>query len=295
MAAYWQQIVGDKAQPRHNIHVLDNSVISKLSKLDRVARELDPTPSVSEPQRVAVPVAQQHLPYRSSLFSPVLSMFMEGNNVLVIPESVLREAYHGMRNPFIGNAGDGWVWDYNPDKNPRTPEKSDFTTQKAEMLSRVIHQAFQRDQVSVCDSPKDFVAQFSTFQPDKHVVIVRDSAACGDSAIREIATAIKPNKFGAVSVLCADRDLRKSMMHTLQSYTAADVITLMDAFAKYNERNPTHKDRLSTREAVNDLFARAAEKYEDFEGVQIHPHIDASSNELLEALDTGSHKGQRRQ
>jgi hypothetical protein len=295
VVAYWQKIEERKGQPRHNIHILDNSMLTKLYRLNKTERRIKNHRLVDLLlQQQSDPVPSRSLNVSDHTFFQVLSMFVKDNNVLVIPESVLREFYKGTINPFVGNEGDGWAWGYDPAHESQLLSSKVPWSDKCLMLSVLIHQAFQRDEVSVCGSAEAFAEKFSTFHPDKHLVIVRDKAPFGDKAICDIARAVNPLDFRATSLLSADKNLQASIPPELQGCVSADVITVMDAFAKYNANTAENRNRLSSRESVNELFARAANKNPDFADVRIDSRIDIKSNALLDALGHSRQVGQGR-
>lgn len=277
MAGFWMNLEDRKAQPRHNIHILDSSILIRLSQIEAVAH-----PEFGQSKDRKYPVINEN-GVASRLFEPVLKMCSSGKNVLVIPEAVLREFYHRTRMPLTRNQDHQWTWHFH-NLNEITAQQEKLPSiwdDRGHLMSRFIQQAFEQNEIVICDSAEQFSERFSQYAQGKRLAIVGDAMPCGDSAIRCIADAINPLHFRAVSVLSGDRDLRKSLQYILQDHVAADSGVLFDAFAKYSRTSS--RDTLS-REELNGLMAKAAEHFPSFYDYKVGRLAGGRSDSLLKAM-----------
>lgn len=277
MAGFWMNLEERKAQSRHNIHILDNSILTRLYQLEAVAH-----PEFGQREDRKYPMISEN-GAASRLFEPVLKMCSSGNNVLVIPEAVLREFYHRTRMPLTRDKDHQWTWHFhNLDEITAQQEKlPSIWDDRGHLMSRFIQQAFEHNAIVICDTAEQFSEQFSKYAQGKRVAIVSDAMPCGDSAIRCVADAINPLDFRAVSILSGDRDLRKSMQYILQDHVSADSGVLLDAFAKYSR---TFSNNALSREELNGLIARAAEHFPSFYEYKVNRVTGGRSDALLKAM-----------
>ena len=301
--AYWVNITDKQTQPRHNLCVLDNSILASLYKLELRAHEgqlprLGQLPPMQEQDRLVNDMRNEPL-----LFGPALEMCMTHNNLLVIPEAVLRECY-GRKSysrkvlpPFAEREDGSWQWTYGSmaDISAQQAQLKTSWDDRGLLLSRVLQRAHDQGGLDICASREDFVEKYSHFHPDARVVIVRDGlrpfASAGDVAIRKVFEAVSERRdaFKNLSVLSADVKLRGSLLAIEQEFLSVDTGVLMDAFAKYSRSMPDATALSWSRRAMNDIFTASDFTYarkgdEPLREYQIRRAIGMQSDIFLKIL-----------
>lgn len=314
MATYWQDITKQHGQeshtstdskPPHAYHILDNSIISKLYKLERAAHVLYKTDDKRSVLINASKTKQQnqrgfvsHLAGNTLLFDKTFAMLMQGNNTLVIPESVLKECYANTRAgkpcPFHSDDEGGWQWDY-ASQTPINAEMAKLKNpwdDRGLLLSNIIHQAFETDQVAVYPSAEAFSEKEPAADNKKKLVIICDKEPNGDSAIRGIIHSMNSIQFPAVSVLTNDQKLSGKLHSLHEALIHVDISKLMDSYVKYSQSALFEGSKRFTRDSMNAVFAKAHQENIDFYEKEIRAIATATSNEFLECLGLGAAKTQ---
>lgn len=265
MVGYWGNIVREQAQPRHNVVVLDASIINSLYKMERRATTQG-VPALGSPDALVACERDKTL-----LFSPALEMCLQGKNLLVIPEAVLREVY-GRKTyarkappPFVERHGvfkwsDSLMQAIDHGDMPLTTTWDD----RGLLFTRFLKQAQEKGALHVCHSRADFMQAFGHTDGGPAIVIVRDRLrpgvdhSAGDEAIRALFESMSDDRlaFKNLSVLSSDVGLRGSLLPIEQEFLSVDTGILMDAFTKYNALSPGAGVHWS-RGDMNALFARS--------------------------------------
>ncbi len=266
MAISWQVLHGDKAQPRHNLHVLDASIVSNLYKLERRIHAdelLEPDTKTRRREQQQKLVQQRN--HEPMLFNHVLEMCCGNGNILVIPQSILREVYgkahytRKFRNPLVDSKDGNWEWAYNSMADIDRLQDATKTSwdDRGVLLSRIMQRAFDDGGMDVCNSPQEFAEKYATYHPGMRMVVVRDSAVTGDDSIRDIFSALNGRDFGQISIMSSDVGLQRSLMPLQESFLSIDTAALLDAFSRYSASEHNTRAPVWPRGILNKLMEQA--------------------------------------
>lgn len=306
MVAYWQDITkpggqeshtSDESKPKRAFHVLDNSIISKLYKLEESSHaKISTLPDFIKihkskmlPQQNQRSIVSR-LAGQTHLFDPTLRMLMTQNNTLVIPESVLRECYKNTSVneycPFHSTADGQWQWDYADitQIEEKQSKSKYFWDDRALLMWHFIHKAFENNEVAIYKSAEQFAEHGADDSNKKKLIIICDKEPSGDDAIRSIFNAMNSSRFPAVSVLTNDQKLSGSLHGLHQSITHVDISQLMDAYAKYSQSALSDGVQRWSRDEMNELFALTHKANRDFHEKNISHFAVMLSDDFLDML-----------
>lgn len=295
MVAFWTNIAGDEAQPRHNVHLLDAGVVVRLFAtevgVNRFLRNFQKQAAENALENkdnlllrqnskdaIAAFAAKQH-----SLLFEALSLFTRDANALVIPESVFREIFQGQPVPIYTGESGKLEWAYSSFEHVARVASEYKMSPRARQFTNFLMHNVHEDKLHICDSPEEFGDYCSSFHPGINLIIVRDQKTKGDQALRELAENINPTKVGAISVLSNDSELKQSMGSILQDYITADALTILNSFIMLNHHRKRSAE--STPELFREVVELAARRDpEGGENDYKYTWSQLRSQRLLEAL-----------